>query len=49
MIVDSLTNESGVKLSSVVEVDLKDPFSIISLMKCEGWRYSSPLIAPLYN
>ena len=37
-----------VKLVTVVECDLKAPFSIATTPRCKGGRYSFPWIAPLY-
>ena len=39
---------SKVKLATVVESDLKAPFSIATTPMCRGGRYSFPWIAPLY-
>ena len=39
---------SKVKLATLVEGDLKAPFSIATTPKCRGGRYSFPWIAPLY-
>ena len=36
------------KLTSVVEGDLKAPFSIATTLRCRGGRYSFPCIVPLY-
>ena len=37
-----------VKLATLVESDLKAPFSIVTTPKCKGGLYSIPWIAPLY-
>ena len=37
-----------VKLATIVEGDLKAPFSIATTPRCSGGRYSFPWIAPLY-
>ena len=37
-----------VKLATVVEGNLKAPFSIATTQKCKGWRYSFPWVASLY-
>ena len=39
---------SKLKLATVVEDDLKDPFSIATTLRCREGRYSFPWIAPLY-
>ena len=36
------------KLATLVESDLKAPFSIATTPKCRGGRYSIPWIDPLY-
>ena len=36
------------KLATVVEGDQKAPFSIATIPRCWGGRYSFPGIAPLY-
>ena len=38
-----------VKLATVVESNLKAPFSIVTTPRCRGVRYSFPWIAPLYH
>ena len=35
-------------MATVVEGDLKAPFSIVTTKRCRGGRYSFPWIAPLY-
>ena len=37
-----------VKLATIVEGDPKTPFSIATISKCQGGRYSFLWIAPLY-
>ena len=37
-----------VKLTTFVEGDQKAPFSIATILRCRGGRYSFPWIAPLY-
>ena len=39
---------SKVKLATIVEGDLKAPFSIATTPRCRGGRYSFPRIDPLY-
>ena len=36
------------KLATVIEGDQKAPFSIATIPRCRGERYSFPWIAPLY-
>ena len=40
---------SKVKLATVIEGDQKAPFSIATIQRCRGGRYSFPWIAPLYS
>ena len=40
--------EDRYKLATVVEGDPKAPFSIATIPRCRGGRYSFPWIAPLY-
>ena len=42
-------NSSKWKLATVVEGDLKAPFSIATTPRCRGGRFSIPWIAPLYT
>ena len=37
-----------VKLATIVEGDLKAPFSIATTPRCRGGSFSIPWIAPLY-
>ncbi len=37
-----------VKLATIVEGDLKVPFSVATTPRCRGGRFSFPWIAPLY-
>ena len=43
-----LCNTNKVKLATVVEGDQKAPFSIATIPRYRGGRYSFPWIAPLY-
>ena len=38
-----------VKMVTIVEGDLKAPFSIATTPRCRGGHYSFPWIAPLYS
>ena len=44
----TLMKSSKVKLATIVEGDLKAPFSIATTPRRRGGRYSIPWIAPLY-
>ena len=37
-----------VKLATLIEGDLKAPFSVATTPRCRGGHYSIPWIAPLY-
>ena len=43
-----LTMKVNVKLATIVEGDLKAPFSIATTPRCKGGLYSFPWIVPLY-